>query len=584
MSKLSFVLAGWLISMSALPVAAAAEDPSPAELLSRVMPPPKPAIGFDDPSSLSDFLRRSTKEKDVAVRALSLSNLGRADINGDRCLTRHEYGLYLAMWKRWKSSPRAERVQAIEDYRLRVDEPKMTDEVMSYTTQLLRQSPSPGEMQLLKRLILVSDENKNKFVDLDEVKRFEEIWKSYLRIPYPAVKAHLENLLGAVSKCVAVPTQKAEINDNLQPLLRAQEVAAEIQKLLPSLSSYYQMDGKAGVGAFYAELFRHTRQDAHLKQALALVEDAVNAYRKSDSRSNTLIEGSTGIAFSALAAYRSTGEERFLEIAEQLAAEIGAPHDTEYALGAAGIGIFMLNLANVTGKTAWRDKAVEMASYLLKTAVRANGKAKWKFDGVALFTVGFGHGVAGIGYFFAHLYRATQDALYKTLAIEAGNYVLGLADRDEVGGYHWAIYDPMFRFGNDYQWSRGSPGIGHLFIALDEVDPNSRWKKGLAGSIASTLRDGPAFRGVDGNCVRPGQGDLLIEAYYATRKEAYFREALRFGATLLAEGKTGPTDGSGSPCGAGYIYGLAGIGYYYLRLSSPQTVDLPFQVYVRPSR
>ena len=84
--------------------------------------------------------------------------------------------------------------------------------------------------------------------------------------------------------------------------------------------------------------------EALLKQALALLEDAVSAYRKSGSRSNTLIEGSTAVAFPALAAYRSTGEQRFLEIAEQLAAEVGAPHDNEYALGA--------------------EKAVEMASYL----------------------------------------------------------------------------------------------------------------------------------------------------------------------------------------------------------------------------
>ena len=567
------------MSMLPLPVAVAAEDPSPAELLSRVMPPPTPAVGFEDRRSLTDFVRRSTKEKDVAVRALALSDLGRADINGDHCLTHREHSLYLAAWKRWHASPRAERVRAIEDYRF--DEvAKMTDEVMRYANQLLRQSSSVAEMQLLKLHVVRSDENKNNSIDMDELKRFEEIWKSYLRIPYPTVNAHLANLLGTLSTCVVAPARKTEIKKDLQPLLRAQEVAAEIEKLLPSLSSYYQMDGTAGVGAFYAELFRHTRQDGYLKKASALLEDAVNAYRRSGSQSNALIVGSTGIAFSALAAYRSTGERRFLEIAEQLAAEIGAPHDNEYALGAAGIGIFMLNLAQVTGKTAWRDKAVEMASYLLKTAVRTNGKAKWKFDAPAMFTVGFGHGVAGIGYFFAHLYRITQDPLYKTLAIEAGNYVLSLADQDERGGYHWANFDPMIRFGKWYQWSHGSPGIGHLFIGLDEIDHNRRWERGLSGSIAATVRDGPTFRGVDGSCARSGQGDLLIEAYFATRKEAYLQEALRFGAILFAEEKT---DGSGNPCGAGYIYGLAGVGYYYLRLSSPLTVDLPFQVYVRPS-
>ena len=208
-------------------------------------------------------------------------------------------------------------------------------------------------------------------------------------------------------------------------------------------------------------------------------------------------------------------------------------------------------------------------------------KGQWKFDGAAMFKVGFGDGVAGIGYFFAHLYRTTEDPLYKTLAIEAGNYVLGLADQDELGGYHWAHFDPMFRMGNSYQWSHGSPGIGHLFIALDEIDPDRRWKRGLSGSIASTLRDGPTFRGVDGSCVRSGQGNLLIEPTSPRAKRPIFKR--RFVWSHGARGGE-KTDGSGNPCGAGYIYGLAGIGYYYLRLSSPQTVDLPFQVYVRPAR
>jgi hypothetical protein len=580
--RLSFVLGSWLMSTVPLSVAVAAEDPSPADVLSRVMPLPTPPIGFEDRRSLTDFIRRSRREKDVAVRALALSNLGRADIDGDHCLTAREYRLYLAMWMRWHASPRAEMVRAIEDYRS-FETAKMTEEVVRYANQLLQRSSSVGEMQLLKGGIVLSDENKNNSIDLDELKRFEALWRSYLRIPRPRVNDYLANLLGTLSICGAAPVPQTEIKKDLQPLLRAQEAAARIQKLLPSLTSYYQMDGSAGVGAFYAELFRHTRQDGYLKQASALLDEAVNAYRKSGSQSNTLIEGSTGIAFSALAAYRSTGKRRFLEIAEQLAAEIGEPHDNEYALGAAGIGIFMLDLAQVTGKNAWRDKAVEMASHLVKRAVRANGRAKWEFEAAGMVAVGFGHGVAGIGYFFAHLYRATQDALYKTLAIEAGNYLVSLADQDNLGGYHWANFDPMFRFGRWYQWSHGSPGIGHLFIALDEIDPRKRWKKALSASIASTLRDAPTFHGIDGSCARAGQGDLLIEAYFATRKEPYLKEALRFGAMLLADEETGFKDGAGNPCGAGYIYGLAGVGYFYLRLSSPLTVDLPFQVYVRPS-
>ena len=103
-----------MLSMLSLPAAVAAGDPSSAEILSRVMPPPTSAVGFEDRRSLTDFIRRSTKEKDAAVRALGLSSLGRADINGDHCLTDREYGLYLAMWKRWRSSPRAEMVQAID--------------------------------------------------------------------------------------------------------------------------------------------------------------------------------------------------------------------------------------------------------------------------------------------------------------------------------------------------------------------------------------------------------------------------------------------------------------------------------------
>src|SRR4029078_5717207 len=137
---------------------------------------------------------------------------------GDHCLTDREYGLYLAMWKRWRSSPRAEMVQAIEDYRF--VEAKMTDEVVRYANQLLRQSSSVGEMQLLKQRVLLADENKNQSIDLDELKRFEEIWSAYLRLPHPVVSAHLDSQLGTLSTCVAAPIKKTEIKDDLQPLLR----------------------------------------------------------------------------------------------------------------------------------------------------------------------------------------------------------------------------------------------------------------------------------------------------------------------------------------------------------------------------
>jgi len=89
-------------------------------------------------------------------------------------------------------------VRAIEDYRF--VEAKMTDDVISYTTRLLRQSSSVGEMQLLKQRILLSDENGDKSIELDELKRFEESGKSYLRIPHPVVKAYLESLLGTLSR------------------------------------------------------------------------------------------------------------------------------------------------------------------------------------------------------------------------------------------------------------------------------------------------------------------------------------------------------------------------------------------------
>ncbi|MHC4728986.1 MAG: lanthionine synthetase LanC family protein [Planctomycetota bacterium] len=258
------------------------------------------------------------------------------------------------------------------------------------------------------------------------------------------------------------------------------------------------------------------------------------------------------------------------------------PHTaTDIISGAAGTGIFLLNLHAATKEERHLRQARAAGDYLIRTAVRKDGAASWPVrPGHESATyLGLSHGAAGIGYFLLHLHRVTQESAYRGLAEEAARFVLAHAVADGADGYKWTKLQPPRKDAHPVQWCHGSPGIGLFFCAMARHLGAKAYRKPLDRCLAATRRDGRTARvggcqchGVSGNA------ELFIEAFRLRRDKKLMDAARLFGSALLEprgngfEVRIALGDYRYPP---GYMLGLAGIGRYFLRLAAPEKTPLP---------
>jgi lantibiotic modifying enzyme len=355
----------------------------------------------------------------------------------------------------------------------------------------------------------------------------------------------------------------AQVGDHL--LLRARKTKAGIT--FDSGPAVY--DGDAGVALLYAGLYRATRDKRWIEPTRALLDAAMVALPANGG----LYTGRSGIGEACLEAYAATKDKRFLEHARVCAKGLGKYGVTDIISGAAGDGIFLLNLHKVTGDEAHLEAARDAGEYLRANASRKDGMASWgiapgKNNAVYL---GFSHGAAGTGYFLLHLSRRTKDARYKKLADEAARFVL----KHEGASGYWGRTVPKSRKTQRLQWCHGAPGIGLFFLDLHRFAPHEDYKQALLRCVDVTRRHGRSARRSGCQCHGvAGNAELLIEARGVLKDQALLGVARDSGSALVELGD-GALRVRMKGYSASYMTGLAGIGHYFLRLADPKEHRLP---------
>jgi HEAT repeat protein len=333
-------------------------------------------------------------------------------------------------------------------------------------------------------------------------------------------------------------------------------------------------DGAAGIAMFLFDLAQATGEarwrqaaDAQLERALSMPKGA------------GLYTGLAGVGQVCLDAWWSTGDDAYLAKARACAGRLGAPQATDVISGAAGTGIFLLNLHAATGEPRWLQAATKLGDDLAARAVREDGRAHWPVsDQLARTYIGFSHGAAGIGTFLLQLGFATHDERFRALAEEAAAYVVSLAQDDGHGGWVWSKMPPPAENDVRLQWCHGSPGIALFFQALARGLGKPAYADALARSLAATRRGGRTARRSGCQCHGvAGNAEVLLEAWRANRDPALLAEARTWAADLVDEHGVKTTLG-GRAYGPGYMTGLAGIGRFFLRLADPAALRLPMMV------
>lgn len=264
--------------------------------------------------------------------------------------------------------------------------------------------------------------------------------------------------------------------------------------------------GNAGISSYLLDLFERTGNETYLNYAewslqtlLRVVLDSYEGMTWSYSFDSTplwdIMYGTGGKGLAFLKAYGVTGNETYLEIAEEISNSIltksEVSEDTNEGVrniyfttdplykfyftglmnGQAGMGMYFLKLYEVTQDTNLLRYARQFGNYLIQV-----GKEVWDYGGSDLLTqnpnsegtyLGLSAGSAGIGLFFLKLYQETEEVKYLEPAVRVHQLLEKESQGKKDGHTYWYVQ----KKGSDENsihtgLSTGVAGIGLFYSEL----------------------------------------------------------------------------------------------------------------------
>jgi lantibiotic biosynthesis protein len=255
--------------------------------------------------------------------------------------------------------------------------------------------------------------------------------------------------------------------------------------------------------------------------------------------------------------------------------------------GSAGVIVGLLTMYEALGAEVFLDTAGRLGEDLIADAIKTVEGRSWRSgnpDQKHRNLTGLSHGAAGIAQALVELYVATGEQRYVQTAEAAFAYERGWYDAEEGNwpDFRQTPLDRRRRCAFNAFWCHGAPGIALSRLRAYEILGSSDCKREAETALQTTRNTVELWLKSD------NQNYSLCHGILGNA------EALLHGADVLGDHGTG---GRGTailaanvgiecytgmnakwPCGAPHgeevpslMLGLAGIGYFYLRLHSPAT-------------
>jgi lantibiotic modifying enzyme len=366
------------------------------------------------------------------------------------------------------------------------------------------------------------------------------------------------------------------------------------------------------VGLFLAEYAAVTGDPGARRASLGALRHAfLKAERIQPGARRSLYTGWLGIALAAARAGMLFGQLELLDRALDLAcgstSEDSPRHEHDLLGGSAGGIVGCLALMSITQERALLDFAMRLGEDLVAASrlSKRTGALSWPTmsSKTAAPLTGFSHGAAGIGFALLELWNATGDSRFREAALGAFRYeqlwldpLLGnWPDFREIGPGRGKVAEAGAHSYVTY-WCHGAPGIAlsRLRAHALTADP-ARYEEALVGvrateravrsDLSASSSDYSLCHGLAGNAT------VLLHAAHALE----VTEAGSAGSSLEQLAQEAAEEGVRRynangwwACGVGgrlaaqtpaLMLGLAGIGYFYLRLANP---TLPSLLLIEP--
>jgi lantibiotic modifying enzyme len=344
--------------------------------------------------------------------------------------------------------------------------------------------------------------------------------------------------------------------------------------------------GTSGIALFLAYLHTATGERAFRRTALGAIHHALEhgtAEVAPPARIGAY-SGWTGLADAALQIADLLGEDSLRAPARALLAEAAATDSARnFDLLAGCAGAIPLLL-----RAAMPDAAVPLGDRLIATASREDFGWSWGEYGMPGVKqkgnlLGFSHGAGGIAWALLELHHATGESRFCEAAERAFAYERHWFDatagnwpdlRDpEMSGIP-ATDAPAFMTA----WCHGAAGLGLARLRAWELTGDTTYRSEAEIAVATTLvnlRGGSEMSQTNDSLChgRTGNSETLIYGAQILGRPEWRRRAEEIALheieTCAAQRLPWPCGTFGSAEVPGLMLGLAGIGYFYLRLADP---------------
>ncbi|HEV2843638.1 MAG TPA: lanthionine synthetase LanC family protein [Thermoanaerobaculia bacterium] len=361
--------------------------------------------------------------------------------------------------------------------------------------------------------------------------------------------------------------------------------------------------GTSGIVLFLLELARATGDKAWREEAAAGADYLIATLpERLDLRMSSpgLYTGLAGIGFTLHRVYKETGDEKYRKAAVRCRDLIHAAAQpagagvqwgeiTDIIGGAAGTGLYLLNVAREMDDASSRDLAVRAGLRLAELGIPEAGGLKWRMNPeFKRLMPNFSHGTAGNAYFLATLHRETGRKEFLDAALAGARYLRSIANTQGDGCliFH---NEPEGKDLYYLGWCHGPVGTARLWVRLHQIDGEAGWlewaRKGAKSILASGVPEEkrPGFWNNAGQCCgSAGVAAFFLDLAKLTGDESYRAHARRVARHLVAHGTATPGDGlkwvdaehrlqaDYTYAQTGYMQGAAGIGMLLLQMDATE--------------
>ncbi len=351
-------------------------------------------------------------------------------------------------------------------------------------------------------------------------------------------------------------------------------------------------NGTSGVALFLAEFYAATGDVPARRTALGAISQALSRVDALSASSRLgLFTGAVGVAFAAARVGIVLGEEELLKQASdflrRLASDAQPEGEFDLICGAAGAIAALVSLRDILNDNSLMAFATRLADNLLQAADKSPVGYSW---GSPAFPkqrnlTGFSHGAAGIGYALLELFQATGKTEYRTGAERAFDYEHHWFDADTCNWPDFREEPGQSRRRKAPQsfatlWCHGAPGIALSRLRAFKILNDDAYKAEAVTALQTTSMTIRRwlYSGAENYSLchgLAGNAEVLLHGCQGLGQE--LTEDLKLVAEVANAGVEAYGKRGGQwPCGTGagetpgLMLGLAGIGYFYLRLLAPK--------------